>query len=580
MFKEYSKFIREYFSLARVKTSLLVWTIVSAVFYRGFMLLLPIFASWIVRYLMDDDQKMAYASLGALAVTYLLYNLSLFANYKIYGFNMSYTYNNLQTKILNKLASVDNNFTKFISKGRLMNSVNADVIDIGKMNEYISELTIGLLQISALFVIVAFFDIYITLILLVFAIIYIGIRNSADRKINIYHRKVVVQYDKYTTLLTQVISGLQEIKTFSMLPKLVGKLDSIQTKFTKHYLTKRYYWTIRDNDVYAINFVFRAILYVALIFLVMNGHIDVSVMVLVILYHENLVTYINWLIDTTASIRETNIAVHRIRDILNYDSSMMEYGSLGITDIYGSIEFGNVSLQIKDHEILKNINLKIDHNQVVAIVGEAGSGKTMMFNLMLRQIRPTRGTIKIDGMDIFDFSKEIYAKNVSVVSQKPFIFNMSIRKNLDFADRDIKRQIEACKKAGIHDFIMTLPNGYNTVLRENATNISGGQRQMISIARTLLSDAEILLLDDITTSLDPDTAKLVPKLVGGWKKDHTIIMITKKPDLMANADKIIVLDRGRIVASGTHAELMKTNEIYRVLQSRKSPSKIGVFDND
>ena len=244
------------------------------------------------------------------------------------------------------------------------------------------------------------------------------------------------------------------------------------------------------------------------------------------------------------------------------------------------IEFKNVSLNIKKKEVLHNISFKIDHGEVVAIVGEAGSGKTMILNLLLRLYKQSGGYIKIDNTDIFEFSKKSYSNIVSVVTQKPFIFNMNIRRNLNFVDKNISNQIEACKKVGIHDFIETLPNGYNTVLRENGSNISGGQKQMISIARTILTDAEVLLLDDITTSLDPDTAKLVPSLIKNLKEDHTIVMVTKKPDLMSIADRIIVLDKGRINAVGTHKELLKNNEIYQMLQSRKSPSKLGVFDND
>ena len=461
-----------------------------------------------------------------------------------------------------------------------MNSITGDITDIGDMNDEISELLTGVVQIVAVLVIVAFYNIYLALILILFAILYIKARNSSDRKINYYHRKVVMQDDKYSALLMQVVSGLQEIKTFSMLSKLKWKLNLIQGRFTKNYNAKRFYWVIRDNDVKVITYTFRFILYLALIFLMSQGKFEVSGLILIVAYHEYLVSYINDLIEATCAIRQVNTAVNRINDILNYNSEKIEFGTLDTNDIYGALELRGVSLKLKEKQVLSNINLKIDHNEVVAIVGEAGAGKTMIFNLLLRLFKPTKGKIRLDEIDIYDFSKEVYANNVSVVNQKPFIFNLSIRKNLDFVDSDIEHQIEVCKKAGIHDFIETLPNGYNTILRENGSNISGGQKQMISIARTILSDAEVLLLDDITTSLDPDTAKLVPRLINNLKKDHTIIMITKKPELMREADRIVVLDKGKISDVGTHEQLIHRSEIYQMLQSRKSPSRMGVFDDN
>jgi len=309
-------------------------------------------------------------------------------------------------------------------------------------------------------------------------------------------------------------------------------------------------------------------------------YFELNILILVITYHEKLGVYIDDVTSATADLREINTSVSRVNNILNYNSSDYVFGDIETNDIYGAIEFKNVSLEINNNKILSNINLKVNHNQVVAIVGEAGSGKTSLFNLILRLNRPSKGEITLDNINIFDFSKEGYTKNVGVVTQRPFIFNMSIRKNLNFVDTNIKNQIEACKRAGIHDFIDSLPNGYNTILRENGSNISGGQKQMISIARTILTDCEVLLLDDITTSLDPDTAKLVPKLIKDLKRDHTIIMITKKPELMREADVIAVMDKGKIVDIGSHNKLINSNEIYQMLQSRKSPSRIGVFDND
>ena len=580
MFREYYKFIKEYLKLAELKPKYIVINVLSAFFYKGFSLLLPLIASLIIKYLTLNDAKMTYSFLIIFLNVYILYNLALYVNYKIYGFNVNYCYDKMTKKVLNKLIGVDNNFTRYISKGRIMNSINSDIIDIGDMNDEISELLMGFIQIIAVLVIVACYNIYLSLILIAFSITYIIIRNKADRKLNYNHYKVQVQDDKYSTLLTQITSGLQEIKTFNMLPKLLQKLKNIQNIFCKYYSIKRHYCTVRDNDVKLINYVFRYFLYLCLIYLMANGKAEVSVLVLMTSYHEYLINYIDLFISSTSTIREVNTAVNRVNDILEYNSHNVKVGNLDTKDIYGMLEFKDVSLKIKNKEVLHNINLKVDHNEVLAIVGEAGSGKTMLLNLILRLFEPTSGKILLDNTDIFDFSNDTYSSLISIVNQKPFIFNMSIRKNLDFVDKDIKNQIEACKKAGINDFIETLPDGYNTILRENGSNISGGQKQMISIARTILSKSEVILLDDITTSLDPDTAKIVHKLINELKKDHTIIMVTKKPDIMKMADRIVVCDNGNISAVGTHKQLLEQSELYRMLQSRKSPSRIGVFDND
>lgn len=580
MIKEYKQFIKDYLAIAQIKIVYVMINFISAIFYKGFDLLSPLVASLIVKYLTEGNAEMTYLFLGLLFLVYFLYKVCLYINYRIYAFNANYCYDKLTSKILKKLIGVDQNFTRVISKGKLMNSINSDIIEVGEMNDCISEIFAGVLQIAGVIIIVMFYHLYLGLLLIAFSFIYIYICNTSDRKLNYYHSKVKIQDDRYSNLLVQMLSGLQEIKTFDMLPKLTRKLSQIQNSFTKNYKKKRYYGTIRDNDVNIVIYIFRFILYILLIYLIMNHRYDVSILVLIIAYHESLVECIDDVLESTEMIRQTSTAVGRINDILNYNSKEIPYGKIDTKDIYGMIEFRDVSLSIKKKQVLSNINLKIDHNEVVAIVGESGSGKTMLFNLILRLFKPTKGKITIDNIDIFEFSKESYSNNISVINQKPFIFNMSIRKNLNFVDRNIKNQIEACKKAGIHNFIETLPNGYNTVLRENGNNISGGQKQMISIARTILSKAEIILLDDITTSLDPDTAKFVPKLVEELKQDHTIIMITKKPDLMKIADRIVILSEGKINDVGTHQQLIKRNEIYQVLQSRKSPSRIGVFDHD
>ena len=576
MILEYYRLIKEYFKVSELKKSHFILPFILKITHHTCALLAPLVASWIIKYLEIGDAGQTYFYLYLFFSVVVVANIALYVDFKVFMRNASYSYCKMQTTLLNKLLSIDSNFTRKIDTGRLMNSIDSDVLETSNMSDRVVNSITGILQILAIFIIVAFYNIYLAIILVVSFIITITIQNRMNRQENIHYQKVVIQDDKYSNLLSQVTSGLQEIKTLNILEKFRSKLDAIQQKFIKEYTSMMRYFTYRDNDARALQYTFRFALYIILIWLMSRGDIGISLFVLVVAYHSSIVRYSERLITETSAIRQISVSVDRINEILNYNSENPSFGSLDFgDDINGSIEFQNVSLSIADDKILKNINLRIKHNEVVAIVGESGAGKTMLFNLILRLIKPSSGKIKIDNTNIFEFSKKAYARNVSVVNQKPFIFNMSIRRNLDFVDTDIKRQIEACKRVGIHDFIETLPDGYNTILRENATNISGGQKQMISIARTILTDAEILLLDDITTALDPDTVKIVPHLVNNLKKDRTIVMITKKPILMDCADRIIVLDRGKVVGNGTHKQLIKTNEIYQILYARKSPSKEG-----
>lgn len=239
MLKEYYIFIKEYLKLAELKVKYVVINILSAFLYKGFSVILPLIASAIIKYLTEGNAESTYTSLCIFIITYILYSATLYINYKIYGFNVSYCYDKMTTKVLNKLVNVDNNFTRVISKGRLMNSINSDIIDIGDMCDRISEVLMGMLQIIAVLIIVGSYKVYLSGILILFSIIYIMTKNSADRKNNNYHYKVQIQDDKYSTLLTQIISGLQEIKTFNMLSKLHNKLKGIQNRFNKYYTEKR-----------------------------------------------------------------------------------------------------------------------------------------------------------------------------------------------------------------------------------------------------------------------------------------------------------------------------------------------------
>lgn len=178
------------------------------------------------------------------------------------------------------------------------------------------------------------------------------------------------------------------------------------------------------------------------------------------------------------------------------------------------------------------------------------------------------GCILINNIDIFAFDKSEYTNLISVVNQKPFIFNMSIMDNFRLVQKDENKIKEVCKKIGIDKMILNLPNGYETILKEDATNLSGGQKQLISIARTIMCDTKIIIFDEVTSALDPKTTNHIIKILNTIKKDKVIILITHKLDLMKIADKIVLLNNGTVVGIGNHDQLINNNYYYQKLTKK------------
>lgn len=567
MFKEFYQYLKEYWQIAELSRPLFALNIFTALLYKGFAVIQPIVAAQIIQALTEQNTQMTYHCVMIFFLVYVGYRLAIYIDRRAYSLNVNYSYLKMHDKIFKKLVKIDSNFTREIKKGEFMNTVNADLISIGEMGDELSELIATVAQIVAVIAIVSWYNWYFAIVIAISMLIYVYFRNRADQKMNYYWYKTRREEDNYSSLIGQIATGLSEVKTFNLLPKLKRKLNRIQSRYDKYYQKQREQVTLRDNDVNFSYYAFQVLVYIVLIVLFSHGQIELSILILIVSYHTTVINYAGVLLNATNKIRLSNASVKRVDRIINYQpEDEFNFGRTSIENLEGEIEFKNISLRIGRKSILKNISFKVKPHEVVAITGFPGAGKTMLFNLLLRLKQPTHGEIKLDDININDFTKEIYTSTVAVANQAPFIFNTSIRNNLNFVNTDIKAQVKACKTVGVHDFITALPKGYNTILRENAANVSGGQKQMIAIARTILTDAEILLLDDVTNSLDAKTLAKIPKLIQKLKKDHTIMIITKSPEILATADRVVVLDRGKIEAIGAPKKLSDKSKTYQALQ--------------
>lgn len=567
MIKQYYLIIKKYFSLGANNKKCLFHLFLSAFLRSSSFLLIPFASAKIVEYATINDYQMA----GIFSLVFLgcslFYVLCHHYNYVAYEKNSIFTHNKLQQLIMDKVTTYDENFSKTISTPYIVNTAFNDVGKIMQIpDETFDAITELITIVIALFILMKV-NIYIGIVTLILNLISLYALSKNMIKKNYYLGGQRKYQDSISGLMGQVLDGNKEVKSFNIKDDIAVYLENYKKQWRKNYFSKRKY---NDNIYVLVPTILgfgKILIYLVLIYLILQGKYDVATLVLVVGYYENVESKFRKSYDCLDSISANSTRVDRAYNVLNYKTkNMLEFGNNETDDILGEVEFKNVSFAYEKQEVMKDVSFKIPSKSFTAIVGKSGSGKSTIFRLLLRLYKANKGEILLDNENIYKYSKEVYSSNVAIVTQKPFIFDMSIRENLSLVDPNKEHQIEACKRAGVHDFIMSLPDGYNTKLVSDAENISTGQKQLIALARTLLSKSEVLLFDEVTSALDMNTSKQIINILKDLKKDHTILMITHKPQLMKMADEIIVIDHGRLVGKGTHKELIENNKYYQILQ--------------
>jgi len=309
--------------------------------------------------------------------------------------------------------------------------------------------------------------------------------------------------------------------------------------------------------------------------LVINGELSVGQLVAFNMLAARISSPILRLAQLWQDFQQAGLSVQRLGDILNVTpEAAYTAGRASLPGLTGRVSFEDVTFRYRSGgpEVLRNVSLEVAPGEVIGIVGRSGSGKSTLVRLLQRLSVPESGRVLVDGVDLALVDTVWLRRHIGVVLQENFLFNRSVRENIALADPalPLERVIHAAKLAGAHDFILELPEGYDTLVGEHGCTLSGGQRQRIAIARALIKNPRILILDEATSALDYESEAIIHQNMRYICKDRTVFIIAHRLSAVRNASRILVIDRGQIVESGTHKELMEKNGYYSGLYAHQS----------
>lgn len=399
--------------------------------------------------------------------------------------------------------------------------------------------------------------------------------NSAMRKNNALLWRAGA---KETSVLNDVIKGIRVVKSFGNEKQEIEKYKQVSEGFRKMSVVNGRFWALFVEPVSFLLSFGEILVLIVGGKMVLDGKMTLGSFISFNLYLGYLYSPLRWMSGLPRRTSQAITSLVKIFDILDEETDVCD-SEKSIANIdKGDIVFDNVTFGYKSYEpILKNINLHIKQGEMIGLVGHSGAGKSTMINLVIRLFDPDSGTISLAGTNLRNYEQNSYRKKIGVVYQDTYLFSGTIFENIKYSQESAScaQVINAAKIANAHDFIMKLPDGYDTVIGENGYRLSGGERQRVAIARAVLRNPDILILDEATSALDPETEEMIQEALGRLAKGRTTIAIAHRLSTLRNADRIVVIENGEIAQQGSHVELLRSRGIYYdlVMQQRQMSKK-------
>ncbi|MEG1506673.1 MAG: ABC transporter ATP-binding protein [Bacilli bacterium] len=456
------------------------------------------------------------------------------------------------------------------SSGELINRIVNDSGTITDTFKQAIRTIIALWTTIVVFIYIIINSRIIALEIMIYLLIFYIISKKFLPKIKENQKGIQKEKDKSVAEVNETIRGIREIRALGIREKMniniKATVNIIFNKTKTQMIDERSYFAL----IMSLDNILEVIVFLTCIILIYFKISSLAFFISMTYYLYKFMYTVDNVMDLSSSYQKMAVSIERVDEILNNKTYKDEtFGNVHNTKVIGDLKFINVKFKYSNEEtfIFNNLNLTIKPNRQIAIVGKSGQGKTSIFNLILRYFEPISGSILLDSVPLKEYDEISLRKNIAIIRQDPFIFNKTILENFLVLDYKLtlKKIREACALAEIDDYIMSTPKKYKTVIGEGGINLSGGQKQRLAIARALLKESKILLFDEATSALDNENQEKIKKVIKNLSKDHTIIVVAHRLSTIIDADEIIVLDKGKVIATGTHNELIDKCSIYKKL---------------
>ena len=487
-------------------------------------------------------------------------------------FNITFVKNGLLKKLRERLYSkvLVMPIPYFINKkkGDLMSRITADILEI--QTSYLSILELMVREpLTILFTLIVMFTISpeLTLFVILFIPISGFIISIIGKKLRKDSKQVQQQQSNFLSIIDETISGQKVIKSFLSESFFSRKFDKIN-----HLLFKYSNKVINRKNLAGPFSEFMGILVIGVLLwfggrmVLVSESISGTTFIVFMGLAYNILTPAKNLSKSFYSIKKGNAAAERVFEIIEHDKYSNDgTRNIEIEEFKDKISFQDLEFSYGESKILDGITFTIKKGESVALVGSSGSGKSTIANLLNGFFSADSGSLLIDGINISDIKRESLYKNISIVTQESILFNDNIFNNIKIGNLDAEKEdiIRAAKEANAHEFIEEQINGYETVIGDYGNKLSGGQKQRLTIARAMLKSPSILILDEATSSLDSKSEKKIQDAINKLMQGKTSLIIAHKFSTIKKCDKIILIDKGRIIAQGTHEELINSNSSYK-----------------